>query len=544
MISFYHNNPKGSTIISVSIAVIFLHLDATQRISCVEGFNLMPPICTGAGASFVKRKSPILNPVLSILRSSVIEDVDTSISKVNNEKRTIEPKGKTSDNTRKTNDFNKSPGKRNKRNRQKENKAAAKHSTDNEIRNNNESEMEKNMKSSDRLSKARMLLEEFSCDPNDLNSSSDPDLRNNGFITVPSSDAKINKPKTEKKMNVTDTINDISSTVPDNVWYNGNLQQGKGDYVTRWARGVKVAEPLRKYDPIAAEKLLFSQPTKWIVRNVQIGFPLAIWAVSVAGDVFFNLEEINRKKRAKELLQIISGLGPAIIKGGQALSSRSDLMPSEYLEELQKLQDDVPRYPNDQAFATVKDELGVEFDDVFELIGSEPVAAASIGQVYKARLRSNGELVAIKIQRPKCEEIIALDLYVLRWWSGVANILTKLLDRDIDVQSIIDDFGELIYRELDYVAEAANAQRFSELYGSVTDVFVPKVYSELTTSKVLTMEWIEGVRLTDIESLDNFGLDRQKLIDTLLQCSLRQILGNGKYSLRNNMTSRNFFFLV
>lgn len=151
-----------------------------------------------------------------------------------------------------------------------------------------------------------------------------------------------------------------------------------------------------------------------------------------------------------------------------------------------------------------------------------------IGQVYKARLRSNGDLVAIKIQRPRCEEIIALDIYVLRWWSGVANIITNLLNRDINVQNIIDDFGELIYRELDYVAEAANAQRFSELYSiQVKDVFVPKVYSELTTTKVLTMEWVEGFRLTDTASLDKYGLDRKKLVDTLVQCSLRQILGNG-----------------
>ena len=105
-----------------------------------------------------------------------------------------------------------------------------------------------------------------------------------------------------------------------------------------------------------------------------------------------------------------------------------------------------------------------------------------------------------------------------------------MFQRDINVQSIIDDFGELIYRELDYVAEAANAQRFNELYaGQVKDVFVPKIYSELTTSKVLTMEWVEGFRLTDIESLNKYGLDRKKLVDTLVQCSLRQILGNGEY---------------
>ena len=136
--------------------------------------------------------------------------------------------------------------------------------------------------------------------------------------------------------------------------------------------------------------------------------------------------------------------------------------------------------------------------------------------------------MAIKIQRPKCEEIIALDLYVLRWWSNALwNRVAALLNRDIDFSSIIDDFGELIYREIDYVAEAANAQRFNELYSGVTDVFVPKVYSELTTSKVLTMEWVDGFRLTDIDMLETYNLDRKKLVDTLVQCSLRQILDNG-----------------
>ena len=146
--------------------------------------------------------------------------------------------------------------------------------------------------------------------------------------------------------------------------------------------------------------------------------------------------------------------------------------------------------------------------------------------MYKAILRENGELVALKIQRPSCEEIIALDLYVLRWWSGVYNGIFKLLNRNIDLQSIIDDFGELIYREIDYVAESSNAQRFNELYASVNNlVFVPKVYSDFTTSKILTMEWVDGFRLTDKATLARYGLDESKLVDTLVQCSLRQILG-------------------
>jgi len=295
--------------------------------------------------------------------------------------------------------------------------------------------------------------------------------------------------------------------LPDSFWSNGHLVEG--NYVTRWARGVKVAEPLVTYDPIAAEKLLFRQPTKWLVRNVQISFPFGWWAAGVVYD--FVMGQQNRRVRAVQLREAISGLGPAIIKGGQALASRPDLLPSEYLEELQKLQDDVPRFSNELAFATVEKELGMKFEDVFELVEQEPIAAASIGQVYKARLLSNGDIVALKIQRPKCEEIIALDLYVLRWWAGIYNQIFKVLNRDVDLQSIIDDFGELIYREIDYVAEAANAQRFSELYAGVTDIFVPKIYSELTTPKVLTMEWVDGFRLTDSEALAKYDLDRTKV---------------------------------
>jgi len=317
-----------------------------------------------------------------------------------------------------------------------------------------------------------------------------------------------------------------NSPFPESFWTNGHLQSDRGSYVTRWTKGVKVAEPLVKYDPIKAERLLFRQPTKWLVRNVQIALPLSLWFTGVVSDIITSKEESNRRNRAKQLLKTLTGLGPAIIKGGQALASRPDILPSEYLEELQKLQDDVPRFRNKVAFDTVERELDINFDDVFELVEPEPIAAASIGQVYKARLRANGDLVAIKIQRPNCEQIIALDLYVLRWWSGVANVITRVLNRDIDLQSIIDDFGELIYRELDYVAEAANAQRFTELYAAVTDVFVPKVYSDLTTSKVLTMEWVDGYRLSD-PNLEAYGLDRKKLVDILIQCSLRQILENG-----------------
>ncbi|KAL7512379.1 hypothetical protein ACHAXN_009361 [Cyclotella atomus] len=292
----------------------------------------------------------------------------------------------------------------------------------------------------------------------------------------------------------------------------------------------QVAEPLIRYDPKEAERLLFGQPAKWLVRNVQIALPFGIWVAGVLFDNFTGVEKQNRRNRAKQLNNIIAGLGPAIIKAGQALSSRPDLLPSEYLDELQKLQDDVPTFSNDVAFRIVEEELKRPFGEVFELVEPEPVAAASIGQVYKAKLK-NGQTVAIKIQRPNTEDIVALDLYVLRWWAGnFYNNIFSLLGRDINLQSVMDDFGNLLYAEIDYVAEAANARRFSELYAqdvAVADVFVPKVYAELTTRKVLTMEWVDGFRLTDSEALTAYNLDRKKLVDTLVQCSLRQIMENG-----------------
>jgi aarF domain-containing kinase len=388
---------------------------------------------------------------------------------------------------------------------------------------------------SPRLQKAKLLLGQLTFDDDEVGLTNGKKAYDTKSLIVPGKSSSTVVP-----INATSVVVSSQSSiaaaatsatvVPDNIWSNGLLDGS--DVVTRYAfrKGVKIAEPLVKYDPEAAAKQLFRQPTKWFVRNVQIAGPLGWWAFGVVQDYLTSPSGISKAQRARRAVQLrdaISGLGPAIIKAGQALASRPDLLPSEYLEELQKLQDDVPRYSNELAFATVEQELGVQFEDIFELEQEEPVAAASIGQVYKARLKANGDTVAIKIQRPNCEGIIALDLYILRWWSGIYNQIFKLLNRDINVQSIIDDFGELIYREIDYVAEAANAQRFNELYAAVTDVFVPKVYSDLTTRKVLVMEWVDGFRLTDSASLEQYGLDRSKLVDTLVQCSLRQILENG-----------------
>ena len=289
----------------------------------------------------------------------------------------------------------------------------------------------------------------------------------------------------------------------------------------------RVAEPEVKYDPIGDSSKFFKQPLRWIKRNIEIFVPLTFFVLSVVSDIIGGKEEANRGKRAEEILGIISNQSPALIKAGQALASRPDLLPTEYLESLQKLQDRCPAYPTEKAVALFEKELGTSFDSAFDLDSPDPIATASIGQVYKGRLRSNGARVAIKIQRPNCEEAIAIDLFVLRWYAQLLQRLLKLFRRDINLVSVIDDFGDLIYREIDYRAEAVNAQRFAELYASIPDVFVPKVYTDLSSGKVLTMEWVDGARLSDRESIQRMGLDSSKFVDTLVQCTLRQMLENG-----------------
>jgi len=288
-------------------------------------------------------------------------------------------------------------------------------------------------------------------------------------------------------------------------------------------RSAKSAEMSQRYDPEEAERVYSMRTLDVWRRDMEISVPFTAFLGKVLIDFERGVEEQNRPQRAKEFMNIIASLGPAFIKAGQALSSRPDLLPPEYLAELQKLQDRLPPFPNERAFAIIESELGMKMNDVFERVDPVPVAAASIGQVYKAYLK-NGEPVAIKVQRPECEGIIAMDIYILRQLSGALSQLIKLLRRDIDLQSVFEEFGRLIYEEIDYLNEARNAERFAELYSSALDVKVPRIYWRFSRRKVLTMEWIDGVRITS-KSLS--GERKSKMVQAMVQCSLRQMLEKG-----------------
>lgn len=198
----------------------------------------------------------------------------------------------------------------------------------------------------------------------------------------------------------------------------------------------------------------------------------------------------------------------------------------------------MPPFPDDEALAIVERELGKPLDSVFEAFEKEPVAAASLGQVYRATLRG-GRRVAVKVQRPGCEATIALDLYILRAYSRTLTGAIALLGRDLDLVSVIDDFGQLIYAELDYSVEVASARRFRQLYGNIPNVSAPEPVAPLCTRVLLTSEWVDGVRLTDKEALERFGLEPAALVDTLVQCTLRQATEGGM-SMRKAPTQHPF----
>jgi len=278
-----------------------------------------------------------------------------------------------------------------------------------------------------------------------------------------------------------------------------------------------------RYDPLEADRYWSSRTLQVWKRDMEISVPITTFLGKVLIDYQQGMEERNRQLRAREFMSIIAGLGPAFIKAGQALSSRPDLLPPEYLTELQKLQDRLPPFSNAVAFRIMEEQLGVPIDSVFERIEPEPVAAASIGQVYKGYLRT-GEAVAIKIQRPECEEVIALDIYILRQLSGGLSKMIKLLRRDVDLRMIVEEFGRLIYEEIDYLQEARNADKFAELYSSCPDVYVPRIHWRFSGRRMLTMEWVDGVRLTS----PALGMEtKTALVKAMVQCSLRQMLEKG-----------------
>ncbi|PON73169.1 Protein kinase [Parasponia andersonii] len=248
------------------------------------------------------------------------------------------------------------------------------------------------------------------------------------------------------------------------------------------------------------------------------------------------------EKRAIKFRETLIRLGPFYIKLGQALSTRPDILPTVYCKELAKLQDQIPPFSTQVAIKSIETQLGVPISDIFADISAEPIAAASLGQVYKAHLHS-GELVAVKVQRPGMSLSLTLDALLFHMIGGQLKRFSKARK---DLLVAVNEMLRHMFDEIDYVLEAKNAERFASLYafypadgqkkataGKTVNnrigdcINVPKIYWDFTRRAVLTMEWIDGIKLTDETGLKKACLNRRELIDQGLYCSLRQLLEVG-----------------
>lgn len=285
-----------------------------------------------------------------------------------------------------------------------------------------------------------------------------------------------------------------------------------------------IESAILRYDPEVVAAQYSNKPLQVLGRIFAVLLPSLSFALGLWWDRQRGRVAENQRRRAIQLRELLTYLGPAYIKIGQALSTRPDLVPPLYLEELTLLQDQLPPYPNEIAYQFIEEELGDRPEQIYAEISPHPIAAASLGQVYKGKLKT-GETVAIKVQRPDLRDRITVDLYILRRIATWANKNIKRVRSDL--VGILDEFGSRIFEEMDYIQEGQNAERFAKLYGHLQDVYVPKIYWQYTQRRVLTMEWIVGTKLTQVEAIRDQGIDARYLIEVGVQCSLRQLLEHG-----------------
>lgn len=237
--------------------------------------------------------------------------------------------------------------------------------------------------------------------------------------------------------------------------------------------------------------------------------------------------EDRQRRRAEWLLGRFIWLGPAFVKVGQTLSTRPDLLPLSYIQALSKLQDRLPSFPNEIAFACIEEELGWKPWTLYDQFDLEPFAAASLGQVYYAVTHA-GEEVAVKVQRPDLVQVISLDLALIRRLAVIIERFPKLSRRQPWV-SIVDEFGSKLFEELDYVHEAHLTERFKINVKEVPGVYAPTVYREYCSRRVLTTELIRGIKITEKEELEAAEIDIPFLLSQGVRANLKQLFEHGLF---------------
>jgi ubiquinone biosynthesis protein len=230
-------------------------------------------------------------------------------------------------------------------------------------------------------------------------------------------------------------------------------------------------------------------------------------------------------QRGRHLREVFDELGPTFVKFGQLLSTRPDIVPPDIIAELRALQDDVRPFPFEHAERVIEEDLGNSIERLFLEFERDPVAAASIGQVHRAVL-PNGKTVAVKVQRPGAPRQIEADLHLLYQAARLVKERVRALDF-IDARGLVDEFARQIRQELDYRLEARNAQTFHHNFAGDPHVHVPKVYWSYTRARVLTLEWLDGTQLADVDLLPLTVEERRDLAYRITETWMAMIFRHG-----------------
>jgi predicted unusual protein kinase regulating ubiquinone biosynthesis (AarF/ABC1/UbiB family) len=236
-------------------------------------------------------------------------------------------------------------------------------------------------------------------------------------------------------------------------------------------------------------------------------------------------KEVTQEKQSVWLKENLIKLGPTFIKIGQSLGTRADLLPLSFVKALGELQDNVPAFPNEIAFARIEKELGRKINEVYAEFEITPIAAASLGQVYRAKLFT-GEEVAVKVQRPNLDATIKGDIEILRKVVKFAERFPQL-NENADWAGMLREFNETVHEEMDYAAEGKNAERFAESFKDWDNIHVPKIFWSASSQKVLTMEFIRGTKVVDLQELSERNLSPEKVNRLLIKTYLKQLLEDG-----------------
>ena len=279
-----------------------------------------------------------------------------------------------------------------------------------------------------------------------------------------------------------------------------------------------------RYDPQKINLYCRSRPWQILSRFIVIAFSFLSFGLSLWWDKLWGQSNAKQKQQAVALRKLLTKLGPTYIKIGQALSTRPDLVSPLYLQELTTLQDQLPSFANEIAYSFIEQELGAPPREIYAELSPEPIAAASLGQVYKGKLKT-GETVAVKVQRPDLMKRITLDIFIMR---AIAAWAKQNIQRvRSDLIGITDELAARIFEEMNYEQEGRNAEKFAQLYDYMPEIYVPRIYWQYTGRRVLTMEWIDGIKLTNIQEVQAQGIDATHIVEIGVECSLRQLLEHG-----------------